>query len=442
MTVQDLDAVPAVSRQLLARRLPSTAAFYLQASILVFFLAGSSAPTPLYALYQARWGFSPITTTVVFGVYALAVLLALLVAGSLSDHVGRRPVLLAAVAAQAVTMLIFATADGVPALLVARVVQGLSTGAAAGAIGAGLLDLHKAKGTLANAVAPLFGTASGALGSGVLVQYLPAPTHLVFLSLFGIFVVQEVGVFFMAESANRRPGALKSLRPQFGLPEAVRRPALLAVPMLAAAWALPGFYGSVGPALIRRIAGSNSAVLGGLGLFVLAVGGATAIAALRSASPRSEMHVGSVALLAGVAITLVAVTDSAAAPFFVGTFIAGAGLGAAFQGVIRTVMPLAAPHQRAGVLSILYVVSYLAMGAPAVGAGFLVVHGGGLLPTTREYGLAVIGLATVALAGNLIRWRGLFSSSSLRTEVGWTAPAVAGASGAGVTGECVGSQAA
>src|SRR5580700_5652582 len=85
-------------------RLSKTAAFYLQASLIVSFLAGSSAPTAVYALYQRAWGFSPITITIVFGTYALAVLATLLVAGSLSDFVGRRPVLLAAALVQAASM--------------------------------------------------------------------------------------------------------------------------------------------------------------------------------------------------------------------------------------------------------------------------------------------------------------------------------------------------
>ena len=114
-------------------RLPSSLAFYLQASIIVFFLAGSSAPTPLYALYQGEWGFSPITTTIVFGVYAVAVLIALLTVGSLSDYIGRRPVLLAAVLVQALAMLAFASAWSVDELLLIRVIQGLSTGAAVAA---------------------------------------------------------------------------------------------------------------------------------------------------------------------------------------------------------------------------------------------------------------------------------------------------------------------
>ena len=123
MTAPLLHAQPGAHAAARRQRLSGTVAFYLLASIIVAFLAGSSAPTPLYAVYAARWAFSPITTTVVFGVYALAVLTALLIVGRLSDHIGRRPVLLAALAIQAVTMIVFITADGVPQLLVARIIQ-------------------------------------------------------------------------------------------------------------------------------------------------------------------------------------------------------------------------------------------------------------------------------------------------------------------------------
>ncbi|MGW4465509.1 MFS transporter [Micromonospora sp. NPDC004704] len=393
-------ATPPVTRApARSRRLPTAVGFWLLASIVVAFLAGSSAPTPLYAIYQAEWGFSPITVTLVFGVYALAVLVALLTVGSLSDHVGRRPVLIAAIAVQAATMLVFAAADGVPELMVARVLQGLSTGAAAGAIGAGMLDLNQAKGAITNAVGPMVGTATGALGSGLLVQYLPAPAHLVYLVLFGIFVLQGVGVLLMRESSSPRPGALASLRLQFALPPVARRPLLLAVPALVAAWALAGFYGSLGPSVVRLVAGSNSFVLGGLALFTLAASGGVLVLLLRAASPRTLMFVGTAGLFVGVGITLLAITATSEALFFFGTVVAGAGFGAGFQGAIRTVIPLARPHERAGVLSVIYVVSYLAMGLPAVIAGFLVVHAGGVLTTAREYGIAVMALAVLALLG-------------------------------------------
>jgi len=382
-----------------ARRLPRAAAFALLASIAVALLAGSSAPTPLYAIYQAEWGFSPITVTVVFGVYAVAVLAALLVFGRLSDHVGRRPVLLVALALQVVVMAIFATAGGVPELLLARVLQGLSTGAALGAIGAGLLDLDRAKGTVANAVAPLSGTATGALVAAVLVQYLPAPTHLVYVLLAGIFAVQWAGVALMAETAAPRPGARASLRPQFALPAATRRPLLVAIPVLVAMWSLAGFYASLGPSLVRLIADSDWIVLGGLALFVLAGSGALAVLLLGDADPQRMMGFGTFALVVGVGITLVATLVTSAVVFFAGAVVAGGGFGAAFQGVLRTVVPTAALHQRAGVLSVVFVVSYLALGLPAIAGGVLVVDGGGVLVTAREYGAATMVLAALALLG-------------------------------------------
>ncbi|HEY1671376.1 MAG TPA: MFS transporter [Streptosporangiaceae bacterium] len=400
-----------------APRLPRTAAFYLLASIIVGFLAGSSAPTPLYAVYASRWGFSPITTTIVFGVYALAVLTALLTVGSLSDHVGRRPVLLAALAVQVVAMVVFITADGVPQLLVARVVQGLSTGAAAGAIGAGMLDLNKTRGTIANAVAPITGTAAGALGSGLLVQYLPQPTHLVYLVLLGVFVLQAIGVLLMPETSSPTPGALASLRPQFAVPAAVRRPMLFAVPALVAVWAMAGLYGALGPALVKLVSGSGSVVLGGLSLFVLAGSGAVAVLLLQRQNARQLTLIGGGALLAGIALTLVAVDTRSTAGFFVGTAIAGIGFGGGFQGAIRSVMPLAAPHQRAGVLSVVYVVSYLALGLPAVIAGVLLVHGDNLLHATVQYGVAVMVLAALALLGAIRPTRPAVETRPERDEV-------------------------
>ena len=380
-------------------RLPRPAAFYLLASIVLFFLAGSSAPTPLYDYYAGVWGFSPIMITVVFGIYALAVLASLLVAGSLSDHVGRRPVLLVALAAQAVTMALFSTAGGVDELIAARVLQGLSTGAALGAIGAGMLDLNRRRGTTANSVAPLLGTAAGAIGSGVLVQYLPAPTHLVYLALLTIFVAQGVGVALMDEPATPRPGALASLRLRLAVPDDVRRPLLLAIPALVAIWSLPGFYGSLGPSLVGRLVGSSSYVLGGLALATLAASAVLAVVLARAAAPRRLMRLASVLLLGGVGLTLLAVDARSGVWFFAGTVLAGLGFGAGFQAALGSVLPLAAEHERAGVLSVVYTVSYLSMGLPAVIAGVLVVDGGGVLATAREYSVAVMVLAGLALLG-------------------------------------------
>jgi hypothetical protein len=264
-----------------------------------------------------------------------------------------------------------------------------------------MLDLDRAKGTVANAVAPMLGTASGGLLSGLVVQYLPWPTHLVYCLLGFVFVAQAVGVVLMPESATTRSGALASLRPQLSLPPHVRGPFFLAVPALTGTWSLIGFYGSLGPTLVRKLADSSSLVLGGLVVFTLASSGALTVFFAREQPAARLLRSGTAWLFAGVALTLIAIAFASVPLFFVGSAVAGAGFGAGFQGAIRTVLPLARAHERAGVLSVLYVVAYLAMGLPAVIAGVRVVHSGGVLETAREYGLGVMTLAALAFLGTV-----------------------------------------
>ena len=279
-----IDRPDQLARSARPRRLSVGPAFYLLASIVVTLLASSSAPTPLYPVYQSAWGFSAITTTVVFGAYAIAVLAALLVVGSLSDHIGRRPVLLGALLAQTATMWIFVSATGVPQLLTARIVQGLVTGAALGAVGAGLLDLDRVRGTVANAVAPMLGTGLGGLLGGAFAQFLPAPTRLVFIVLSVVFAAQAVGVLLMPETTPGQPGALASLRPEIGLPRPARAPMLVAAPVLFAVWALGGLFLALGPGLVRLTIHNGSNLLGGILVLVMGVSAATTVFLARTSS--------------------------------------------------------------------------------------------------------------------------------------------------------------
>jgi MFS family permease len=181
---------------------------------------------------------------------------------------------------------------------------------------------------------------------------------------------------------------------------------LIAIPALVAGWALAGFYGSLGPALIAHLTGSDSPALGGLALFILTASAALAVPPLRSRPPRTVMLIGTIALLTGVATTLLATTINSAALFLAGTAIAGVGFGGCFQGAIRTIAPLAAPHERAGVLSIIYLASYLALGLPAILADALIVHGGSILSTSHEYGAAIMLLAALAMLGLIVQRHG------------------------------------
>jgi MFS family permease len=379
-------------------KLTGTPALLLLASLTVSMLAASGAPTPLYAIYQQHWGFSPITTTVIFGIYAITVLVALLIFGRLSDYTGRRPVLLAAIAVQAASLVVFATAGGVGDLIAARVIQGLSAGAALGAIGAGMLDINRERGALANALTPGMGTGTGVLLSSLAVQFLPAPTRLIYLLLLGVLAVQAVGVLLLRESVTRSPGALRSLVPDVSLPPATRGPMLAAAPVVFAVWALAGLMAALGPELVHALTGSASVLAGGADVTLMTVAAIVATFTLRNTAAATVMLTGIGALIGGSAIVLAALGTGSALLLFLGTAVSGFGFGAGFQGGIRTVVPAAAPHERAGVLSLLFVLSYLGMGVPVVIAGYAVVHGQGLVGAAREYAIGLIVLAVFALA--------------------------------------------
>ena len=174
--------------------------------------------------------------------------------------------------------------------------------------------------------------------------------------------------------------------------------------MLFALWALGGFYASLGPSLIDHLIGTASVIDAGLGLGILTGVAALTTYLLRAMPAPTTMLIGTGMLSAGVATVLLSLWADAPVGFFLGTAVAGVGFGAGFRGGIRLVAPLAHPDQRAGVLSVLFTVSYLGMGIPAVVAGVAVVRGGGLVATSYEYGLTVIVLAIFATV-NLIRLR-------------------------------------
>jgi MFS family permease len=377
--------------------LGNRATFVLLSSTMVTLLAAASAPTPLYSVYARRFAFSSTTLTVIFGVYAVSVLTALLIGGSLSDHVGRRPVLFAGLTVEIASLIVFATASGAGQLLLARVLQGVATGTALSAVGAGLVDLDKIRGTVANGVGGPAGTAVGAIGSAVLVSTLPAPTKLVYLTLAGLFALQAIAVLLMAETSPTTPGALASLRPRFAVPARVRTPLLIAAPVLFAVWALAGYYASLGPTLVRVVDGSNSVIVGALALTALAGTASLTVFLGRAVEPRKLIFVATPVLIAGAAVTLGAVSARSLALFFVGSVISGVGFGGGLQASLGTVVPCALPHERAGVLSIVFVVSYLGLGIPAVLAGIRVVQVG-IGATASEYLIGVMVLAAGALA--------------------------------------------
>lgn len=369
---------------------------------LLTFLAASSAPTPLYHLYQEGLHFSAGMLTLIFGVYAISLLAALLTVGSLSDHLGRKPVIFAALVLDMLAMLLFINEGSVAWLIAARTLQGFATGMATAVLGAALLDTDRQQGPLVNSVAPLLGMACGAMGSSLLVEFAPLPTQLIYWTLFALMLVQAIYVWRLPETVSRIPGALASLRPTLHVPPQARRALWLSLPVDVAVWAMGGFYLSLAPSLVRAATGSTSNLIGGGLVAVLTLSGALMIFSLRNRPADKVLRLGAGLLAVGVTLILTAVHSASLPLFFIATLIAGSGFGAGFLGALRSVVPLALPHERAGLMSAFYVLSYLAFCLPSLLAGNL-IRSFGLIATTDGYGVVLILLSLGALAGLLMQ---------------------------------------
>jgi hypothetical protein len=296
-------------------------------------------------------------------------------------------------------------AHSVGLLFAARALQGLAVGIATGALGAALIDLQPAGSGLApliTAAVPALGLGAGALGTSALAQYGPAPTRLVWWLLLGASVAAAAGILVMPESGTRRVGVLASLRPRVGVPRQARGAFAVAVPCLFAMWALGGLYLSLGPALAAQVSGSRDLLWGGLSVFLLTGVAAGATAAFRGLTPRTAVLVGSLLLLVGLAVTFAAITAAVAAAFLIGTSVAGVGFGLALLGVNRSLIPLAAHGQRAGLIAAIFIINYLGLGIPVVIAGMAAAHFG-LHRTALAYCVAAAVLIAAAAGSLMLR---------------------------------------
>lgn len=357
--------------------------------------ASSGAVTPLFRLYQQSMHLTPFWITVVFSSYVVSLLAALLTAGSLSDYVGRRPVILASLLVNAAAMLIFAEAEVLWQLIAARMVQGICVGIGTTAFGAAILDTSRTRGPLLNSVTAFLGLMSGALGSAALIMLVPDPLHTVYVVLLGLTVLMIALLWFMPESCTPKAGALASLRPHVAVPPQSKPILRRLTPANVAAWALGGFYLSLMPSVVATAMHVASPWIGGMVVSALMLTGAIAVAVLRNWPARRLVLTGTSTLPIGVVVSMVGIYQQQVAVLLAGTMIAGVGFGATFSAVLRALLPTAHAHERAGLLSAFYVQSYLAFAVPAVAAG-LVVPLIGLSAVAYVYGAATIVLAIIS----------------------------------------------
>jgi len=294
-------------------------------------------------------------------------------------------------------MVIFLSADSGPSLIAARIVQGFATGIALPTFGATIIDTDRAKAPLLNGITAFLGLTVGSLLGGALVDYGPHPLQLIYAVLLGLTGLATVALVAMPETISRKPGVLAALRPHVSVPRQARATLLRVTPVNVAIWSLGGFYLSLMPSLVTVATGIVSPFVGSAVVATLMLSGTASVIVLRRFAPQRVLVTSTTALIVGVAIALSGVHLQAVGMLFAGTALAGIGFGSIFSNILRILLPLAEPHERAELFAAFLIESYLAFALPAILAGFAapVI---GLTTTVYLYGTAVVVLAAISLA--------------------------------------------
>lgn len=380
--------------------IPASLALAGEAMAFTSLYLASGVLMPLLVLYQEQWSLSSTRLTLAFAVFAIGFLTAVVTVGSLSDHVGRRPVLFGALIIQLASNVVFLVAPGIGWVIVARIVQGVATGAATTAFTAALVELapptRKRVGSMLGSVGLTGGLAVGSLLAGVAIQLTTAANSVVFIVLIVMTILGVVVVAVSPETATRAPGALGSLVPRVAVPPSTRREFVAAVPVIAAIWMLSGLSGGLAPSMVRSVFQLDSGLLNGLCGFVAPAASAVTGLVFARVDDRRAMTIGIYASILGAIGIASGALLASLTTMLIGQAIAGVGFGACFAATLRLVLPLAATHQRAAVAATIFLVSYLAFGAPVVVAGRL-TGSFGVVPTVLWYSAVSALLALVSL---------------------------------------------
>ncbi|MFC9289091.1 MFS transporter [Streptomyces sp. NPDC057052] len=376
------------------------------ASIAVAF--GAGAGSPLFVLYQHEWGFPAWQLTTAFTVYTVTLLATLLVAGSVSDHIGRRPVLVSSLLLLLVTSALFLAADGIGWIIAARAVQGIATGAATSTFTAAIIELatprHRPVMTVLTSAAPVGGLALGALFTGLAVQLGDHPTAVVFIGLAVVLVHGIASVLAAPETAGRHPGVLASLRPRLSVVPAARGWFWSLVPLIAAGWMFSGLFLGLAPSFNASVFGIHNAAVNGTVVAVQPMAAAlTGIASGRLPAGRAT-RVGALLLFLGAVLAVVGVATGNLPLVVTGALLGGSGQGAAFGSSLRILGPLADNASRGGLFAAVYLVAYTAYGAPVLLAG-IASDFVPLPATVVVYGSVVALLAATAALSLILRAR-------------------------------------
>ncbi|MCW0212355.1 MAG: MFS transporter [Pseudonocardia sp.] len=383
----------------------------LVAATFLVVMIGTTLPTPLYPLYplyEQRVGFGGLMVTVIYATYAVGVAAALVLFGNLSDRIGRRPVLVAGLAAALLSGLLFVVQgtllpDSLAPLFAGRFLSGISAGLFTGTATAAIIDLtapeRRPRAGLVAAVVNMLGLGLGPLLAGALAEWAPAPLTLPFLVHLVLLVVVGLVLLAVPEPVtDRRPFALTLLR--WDVPQEVRGTFVRAATAGFAGFAVLGLFTAVSPSVVVQVLHRPDHLL--IGVVASLMLGASAIGQVASTSvaERVALPVGCAGLLAGVLLVGTSIAVGSLTVLCLGAVVAGLGQGMSFRAGLSAVGSAAPPERRGGVTASFFLILYVAISIPVIGVGAAAQAVGLVLAGTVFSGLVAV-LTAVALVGIL-----------------------------------------
>ncbi|WP_193046604.1 MFS transporter [Mycolicibacterium baixiangningiae] len=335
-------------------------------------LGVSGVPAPLYGLYESNWHLSPLATTLIFAVYAVAALGAVLVSGRISDVVGRKPVLIAALIALVVGLGVFLIADNMALLLLARAIHGAAVGSIIVAGAAALLDLrphHGLRSGQLSGVAFNIGMTVAILGSALLAQYAPHPLRTPYAVVAVFCLIVGVGLVALREPHTARtPGRIRIAKP--AVPEEIRRDFWFAALGAMASWSVLGVLLSLYPSLAAKQTHIDNLVFGGAVVGTTAFAAALAQLAATRVPARRAAVIGDVGMAIALLLTIPVLLTHQWPLVFVAAALLGATFGLGFGGSLRHLSDVVPAGKRGETMSAFYLLAYTAMAVPTLLAGW------------------------------------------------------------------------
>nr|WP_308295619.1 MFS transporter [Streptomyces sp. ODS25] len=372
------------------------------AAVFAVGMAGMTLPTPLYGLYRAEIGFSELVVTVVFAAYAVGVIGVLLTVGDFSDRVGRRPVLLVALALSAASALCFVFESGLPSLFAGRLLSGFAAGLLSGAATATVMELappgHESRASLAATAANMGGLGCGPPLAGVLAQYGPWPLRLPYLVHLALLAVSCLVVLWLPEPVRRAGPAWPPRPPGLKVPAEVRGVFTATALAAFAGFALLGLFTAVAPSFVAQTLGVTNLAVSGTVVFSVFLGSTVGQALTVRVGSHRALPVGCLVLIAGLLLVAASLALRTLDLLVAGAVCGGLGQGLGFRAALTAVGQAAPADRRAGTISSFFVVAYLGISLPVVGVGALAV----------ELGLRAAGLVFTACVMAVVASVGLY----------------------------------